>query len=57
MHACTYVLVYVCMSTNSHFIHISVQMHDDDDVVEAHCYIVDIGWTDREQIRSRINNN
>ena len=28
-----------------------------DDVVEAHCYVVDIGRTDREQIRSRINNN
>ena len=27
------------------------------DVVEAHCYVVDIGRTDREQIRSRINNN
>ena len=27
------------------------------DVVEAHCYVVDIGQTDREQIRSRINNN
>ena len=27
------------------------------DVVEAHCYFVDIGRTDREQIRSRINNN
>ena len=26
-------------------------------VVEAHCYVVDIGRTDREQIRSRINNN
>ena len=26
-------------------------------VVEAHSYIVDIGQTDREQIRSRINNN
>ncbi len=27
------------------------------DVVEAHCYFVDIGRTDHEQIRSRINNN
>ena len=27
------------------------------DVVEAHCYVVDIGRTYREQIRSRINNN
>ena len=27
------------------------------DVIEAHCYFVDIGQTDREQIRSRINNN
>ena len=27
------------------------------DIVEAHCYFVDIGGTDREQIRSRINNN
>ena len=27
------------------------------DVVEAHCYVVDIGRTDHEQIRSRINNN
>ena len=27
------------------------------DVVEAHCYFVDIGRTDCEQIRSRINNN
>ena len=26
-------------------------------VVEAHCYVVDIRRTDREQIRSRINNN
>ena len=26
-------------------------MHD---IVEAHCYFVDIGRTDREQIRSRI---
>ena len=26
-------------------------------VVEAHCYVVDIGRTDREQIRSRINNS
>ena len=30
---------------------------DEDDVVEAHCYVVDIGQTDREQICSRINNN
>ena len=30
---------------------------DDFDIVEAHCYFVDIGRTDREQIRSRINNN
>ena len=27
------------------------------DIVEAHCYFVDIRRTDREQIRSRINNN
>ena len=27
------------------------------DIVEDHCYFVDIGRTDREQIRSRINNN
>ena len=27
------------------------------DIVEAHCYFVDIGRTDREQLRSRINNN
>ena len=27
------------------------------DVVEAHCYFVDIGQTDCEQIHSRINNN
>ena len=27
------------------------------DIVEAHCYFVDIGRTDCEQIRSRINNN
>ena len=27
------------------------------DIVEAHCYFVDIGQTDREQIRNRINNN
>ena len=27
------------------------------DVEEAHCYVVDIGQTDREQIRSIINNN
>ena len=27
------------------------------DVIEVHCYFVDIGWTDCEQIRSRINNN
>ena len=27
------------------------------DIVEAHCYLVDIGRIDREQIRSRINNN
>ena len=27
------------------------------DVIEAHCYVVDIGRTHREQIRSRINNN
>ena len=26
------------------------------DAVEAHCYVVDFGQTDREQIRSRINN-
>ena len=26
-------------------------------VVEAHCYVLDIGPTDREQIHSRINNN
>ena len=26
-------------------------------VVEDHCYVVDIGRTDREQIRGRINNN
>ena len=28
-----------------------------DDIVEAHCYFVDIGRIDHEQIRSRINNN
>ena len=28
-----------------------------DDVVEAHCYVVDIGGTDCEQICKRINNN
>ena len=27
------------------------------DVIEAHWYFVDIGQTDREQIRSRMNNN
>ena len=27
------------------------------DVVDAHCYVVNIRRTDREQIRSRINNN
>ena len=27
------------------------------DVVETHCYFVDIGRTDREPIHSRINNN
>ena len=27
------------------------------DVVEAHCYFIGIGRTDREQIRSRITNN
>ena len=27
------------------------------DVVEAHCYVVDIGQTDHEQIHSRITNN
>ena len=30
---------------------------DYNDIVEAHCYFVDIGRIDREQIRSRINNN
>ena len=29
----------------------------DAEVVEAHCYFVDIGRTDREQKRSRIDNN
>ena len=28
-----------------------------DDAVGAHCYVDDIGQTDREQIHSRINNN
>ena len=28
-----------------------------DDIVEAHCYFVNMGRTDREQICSRINNN
>ena len=32
-------------------------MVGDGDIVEAHCYFVDIGRIDREQIRSRINNN
>ena len=27
------------------------------DVVEAHCYVVDVGRTDREQAHSRIDNN
>ena len=27
------------------------------DVVEAHCYFIGIGRTDREQTLSRINNN
>ena len=27
------------------------------DVVEAHCYVVDIEWTDCEQIHSRIKDN
>ena len=37
--------------------HIAILTSSDRDVVEAHCYVVDIGRTDREQIRSRINNN
>ena len=34
-----------------------VQYVSTHDVVEAHCYFVGTGQTDREQIRSRINNN
>ena len=30
-------------------------MMNECDIIEAHCYFVDIGRTDREQIRSRIN--
>ena len=36
---------------------IEVTMISGYDVVEAHCYVVNIERTDREQIRSRINNN
>ena len=35
-------------------IHYDYSMHD---VVEVHCYVVNIGRTDCEQIRSRIDNN
>ena len=44
-----YVGISVCMCV--------VYAITNDDIVEAHCYFVDIGRTDREQIRSRINNN
>ena len=47
------VCVCVCL-----VIHIYITLHYYDiDIVEAHCYFVDIGRTDREQIRSRINDN
>ena len=57
MYLCTYVCMYVCMYVCTY-----VQMYQCTyvcvyDIVEAHCYFVDIGRTDREQIRSRINNN
>ena len=33
------------------------EREEDNDVVEAHCYFVNIGLTDREQIHSRCNND
>ena len=41
-------IVYICIP--EYIMHVY-------DVVEAHCYVVNIGQTDRELIRSRINNN
>ena len=51
VHVCVCIHVHMCMycyCTHTYSIN---------DIVEAHCYFVDIGRTDREQIRSRINNN
>ena len=54
MHASVHVFVHtyvlLCMHVPILYICICV-------IVEAHCYFVDIGRIDREQIRSRINNN
>ena len=51
-------LYYIISNINYVFVSILTCMHTNcNDIVEAHCYFVDIGRTDREQIRSRINNN
>ena len=48
---------YVCMWQACDNIQVTCDVYCLNDVVEAHCYVVDIGQTDREHIRSRINNN
>ena len=54
MFLCSDRLDYSLQIGNIHtYVHKSM-LHD---IVEAHCYFVDIGRTDREQICSRINNN
>ena len=51
----------VCNTDKTQGVHMSREEQDWQkntlDIVEAHCYFVDHGRTDREQIRSRINNN
>ena len=48
-----YIFIYIVQHIYT-YINMNKCMHD---IVEAHCYFVDIGRIDREQIRSRINNN
>ena len=45
---CKNVMHHVILNRNRMYVY---------DIVEAHCYFVDIGRTDHEQICSRINNN
>ena len=50
-------LLHTANNSKVHFLSATINYNIFNDIIEAHCYFVDIGRIDREQIRSRINNN